>query len=157
MGRNDSSRELGSDPSEGKSHPVGKTLGGAAGAVAGGIAGSPGGPITAAAGAAIGALAGWLEGKTIAEGINPDVEISYWEKNYSQRPYYKSGRKFEDYRPAYMTGMYSFDEGDTDDDFSLTENELRKNWDSIRGESKLSADEAVSASKDAWMRVRKPH
>lgn len=146
--------EFGSDPSEGKSHPVGKAVGGAAGAVAGAIAGAPGGPIVAGASAAIGAIAGWLEGKTIAEGINPDEEMKYWENNYRNEPGYSADKKWDDYRPAYLSGIYSYDPDE--DSFDEHEEDIRQHWNSIKGSSRLTADEATRASRAAWKRVSRP-
>lgn len=150
MGQNRNT-ELGSDPSEGKSHPVGKTVGGATGATAGAIAGSTAGPIGTVGGALIGAIAGWLEGKTIAEGINPDSELEYWENSYRNKSYYNHDKNWEDYHPAYTAGIHSYT--GSDEDFSRAESGLRQNWNAVRGDSKLTTEEAVAASKDAWDRI----
>lgn len=88
----DRSHQFGSDPSEGKSHPVGKSVGAIAGAAAGAAAGATAGPIGAIGGAAIGGIAGWLEGKTIAEGLNPDEHMTYWNNTYNSRPYFNRDR-----------------------------------------------------------------
>lgn len=145
-------RELGSDPTENKSHPIGKPVGGAAGAVTGAAAGAVAGPIGAMAGGLIGAIAGWLEGKTIAEMINPDEEMKYWEKQYRNEPYYKADKRWDDYKPAYITGYYYSDDDEDNDDAYFSD--LRSNWNSIRGNSTLEADEAVAASRAARTRMR---
>ena len=154
MKNNDESRrsfeELNSDPTEGKSHPVGKAVGGLAGAAAGAAAGAVAGPVGAIGGAAIGGIAGWLEGKTLAEAINPDVETSYWKDNYLKSSYYDENRDWNDYDSAYKMGVYSYDPTKNFDD---VEPELSKDWDSTKGTSRLSWKEASKASRDAYNRL----
>jgi len=144
------SGEFGSDPSEGTSHPIGKGAGALAGAVAGGAVASSAGPIGTVGGALIGGIAGWLEGKTIAEGLNPDEQINHWGKTYKNRPYFKNGRSWTDYEPAYKYGMYSYD---ADREYEDVEEELERDWDRVRGDSRLTWAEANEASRDAWNKI----
>jgi uncharacterized protein (TIGR02284 family) len=133
-------------------HPVGTGLGAAAGgAAAGAAAGAFGGPAGAVAGAVVGAVAGGLGGKAVAEAINPTAEEAYWRDQYVHEPYYRSGRSFDDYAPAYRLGVYgrsnytgSFDEAQSD---------MSASWDSRRENSTLSWPEAEVASRAAWARV----
>lgn len=150
MGNTGKNDKFGSDPSEGTSHPVGKTVGAASGAAIGAAAGSSAGPIGTVGGALIGGIAGWLEGKTIAEGVNPDDQLRYWNSTYAKRPYFKSERTWEDYQPAYQSGIYSYD---PDSEFEDVENDLSEDWEQIRGTSRLSWSEARDASRDAWSRL----
>ncbi len=147
---NERDRSFGSDPSEGKSHPIGKAAGALAGAVAGGAAGTTAGPIGTAGGALIGGIAGWLEGKTIAEGLNPDEHMRYWSNSYNSRPNFNHERRWQDYEPAYMYGVHSYD---PDRDFDEVEEDLENDWDRVRGDSRLTLSEAKEASRDAWNRV----
>jgi hypothetical protein len=144
--------EMGSDPSENTSHPVGKGIGGLAGAAAGAAAGSAAGPIGTVAGGTIGAIAGWLEGKTIAEGINPDVEVTYWRKNYPNSSYYNKDRDWNDYERAYMFGIYSYN---PDSEFEDVEGDLSRDWDKYKGKSRLNWKEASRASRDAYEKLSK--
>src|ERR1043165_1907606 len=79
-------------------HPVGTGIGAAAGGAAAGAAiGTVAGPVGTAAGMVAGAIVGGLAGKGVAEKVNPTVEREYWSQNYQKEPYYRSGRRFEDY------------------------------------------------------------
>src|SRR3954471_5933763 len=83
-------------------HPVGVGVGAAAGGAATGAAvGSVAGPIGTAVGAAAGAVVGGLAGKAVAEQIDPTVHDTYWNEQYTSRPYYAKGMTYDDYRPAY--------------------------------------------------------
>jgi hypothetical protein len=98
----------------------------------------------------IGGIAGWLEGKTVAEGISPDEEMKYWSDNYSQRPYHQSDRTWDDYRPAYLAGIYTYSPKQRYDE---AEKNIESDWHKIRGKSQLSWDEARLATRDAWDRL----
>ena len=133
------------------SHPVGAGVGTVAGATAGAAIGAPGGPIGAVAGAVIGGIAGWLQGRVIAEGVNPTEEELFWHENFSGSPYFDREYTWEDYQPAYQAGVQTFDPKRK---FSDIEPELENNWGEIRGDSRLEWPEARSASEDAWNRLR---
>lgn len=87
------------------SHPVGVAAGGTGGAATGAaIGGAVGGPIGAVVGGAVGAVAGAIAGKGVAEYVNPTEETLYWKENYKTRPYYRAGRQYDAYEPAYRYG-----------------------------------------------------
>jgi hypothetical protein len=136
----------------------GALAGGAAGGVAGGAlagaaAGGLTGPAGAAIGAAVGAVAGALSGKAIAERINPSAENDYWRKNYSSRPYVRSGSIYDDYAPAYRMGYERYPQyhGRLFDD---VEPEFRRDWESSRGTSSLTWEQAKHATREAFERAR---
>jgi hypothetical protein len=134
------------------SHPVGTAGGGAAGAAAGAAIGSVAGPAGALVGAAIGAVVGGKAGHNVGEKVNPTTEEGYWRDNYSSRPYINRSYTFDDYAPAYRTGWESrgrfagrrFDE---------VESDLGRDWDRMKGTSRLKWEEAKLAVRDAWDRV----
>lgn len=143
------------------SHPVGTAggafAGGAAGgvagaAIAGAAAGSAAGPAGTVIGATVGAVAGGLAGKAIAERINPSVENDYWRKNYSSRPYVASGTTYDDYAPAYRMGYERYPDyhGRKFDD---VEHEFSRDWDTVKGKSRLTWEQARNATRDAFHRV----
>jgi len=146
-------KDLNRDPitDEPGAHPVGTGLGATGGAVAGAAAGAVGGPIGVAVGGVVGAVVGGLAGKAAAEAVNPTAEEAYWRDNYSREPYYKSGRNFDDYAPAYRLGLT----GRTryQGDWSANEPQLRSEWSSARAQSGLSWEEAQPASRAAWDRI----
>jgi hypothetical protein len=150
-------KEANRDPITGApgSHPVGTGIGAAAGGMAAGAAaGAVAGPLGAMAGAAIGAVAGGLAGKAAGEAIDPTVEDAYWQKTYAKEPYYQQGLTYDDYAPAYRTGY----QGRVDyagRDFDEVEPDLKSNYDSMRGSSRLGWDKAKDASRAAWHRVER--
>jgi hypothetical protein len=140
-------------------HPVGTGVGAAIGTGVGAAVGALGGPATAAAGAAVGAaiaggVAGGLAGKAAAERIDPTVEDTYWSKSYASAPYVTKGSEYGTYRPAYRYGWESYSKyrGRKFDD---VEPELSRNWNSYKGDSSLSWENAKAATRDAWHRVER--
>jgi hypothetical protein len=134
-------------------HPVGTGLGAAAGGAAAGAAvGSVAGPVGTAAGVVVGAVAGGLAGKGIAERVNPTVERNYWVQNYKNEPYYKRGRKFDDYEGAYRTGYEGYSRyGDRN--WDEVEADLQREYEKNRGGSTLEWEEATFATRAAWNRL----
>ena len=146
------------DPITGEpgSHPVGTAAGATAGGIAGGAIGSAAGPIGTAIGATVGAVAGGLAGHAAGEAVNPSVEDIYWRKAHINEPYYRKGLSYEDYAPAYRTGYLGASRFRAEDRrFDDVESELRGNYESIRGTSKLAWEEAKSAARAAWDRVER--
>jgi bacterioferritin (cytochrome b1) len=133
---------------------AGGAVGGiAGGALAGAAAGGLGGPAGAAIGAAVGAVAGAMGGKAIADKIDPKAEDTYWQSNYSSQPYVTKGSKYEDYGPAYKLGYERYPEyhGRSFEDAEL---DLQRDWDTRRGDSRLTWNEAKHATRDAFNRTR---
>jgi uncharacterized protein (TIGR02271 family) len=143
-------------------HPVGTGVGaaaggaaGAAGAIAAGAATGTavGGPVGAVAGAALGAVAGGLAGKGVAEKVNPTAEDAYWRERYQREPYYDKNYSYEDYQDAYRTGYEGYGRwGGQGRSYDELEPELRREYEKNRGSSRLSWDNARSATRAAWYR-----
>ncbi len=142
------------DPISGEpgAHPVGVGLGAAGAGAAGAAIGMAAGPVGAAVGAVVGAVVGGLAGKGVAEAIDPTAEHAHWEKNYHTRPYVEQGATYEEYRPAYQYGLDARTRhaGKT---FDIVEPDLKRDWDSARGNSRLGWEKAKGAARDAWDRV----
>ena len=142
------------------SHPVGTGAGalaaGAAGLAIGGAIGGPiGAPLGAAIGAVVGAVGGGYAGKGIAEAVNPTAEDAYWQSNYHKAPYHEAGYEYSDYAPAYRVGYEGFGRhAGTGKDFNDVEGNLAQEYESSRGDSKLTWDKAKAATRDAWDRVK---
>lgn len=142
------------------SHPIGTGLGAAAGgaagvggAIAAGAAlGTAIGPVGTAVGAAIGAVVGGLAGKGVAEEVNPTVEHDYWRKNYTSRPYVTSGTSYEEYSPAYQYGWEARSKSGKHT-FEDAESDLGRDWDRVKGASRLKWEQAKQAARDAWHHV----
>jgi phage tail tape-measure protein len=143
------------DPISGEkgAHPIGTGIGAAAGGAAIGAAGGAvAGPAGAAVGAVVGGVAGGLAGKGVAEHYDPTVETSYWRDNYTSRPYYEKGHSFEEYEPAYRYGWESRSRYN-DRSFDDVETDLARDWDRVRGHSRMTWDKARPATRDAWDRL----
>jgi phage tail tape-measure protein len=133
-------------------HPVGVGAGAAAGAATGAAVGSLAGPVGTAVGSVVGGVAGGLAGKGIAENIDPTVEDAYWRENYASRPYVEQGSPYDEYRDAYQYGWQAknrYGELNWDD----IEEDMERNWEKNRGQSRLDWPSAKSATRDAYDRV----
>jgi uncharacterized protein (TIGR02284 family) len=146
-------RDLNRDPitDEPGAHPVGTGVGATGGAVAGAAAGSVGGPVGMAVGGVVGAVVGGLAGKAAAESVNPTVEEAHWRENYNREPYYRQGRSFDDYAPAYRLGWTARTRYESD--WDSAEPQLASEWESARGGSSLGWSDAKPASRAAWDRI----
>ena len=142
------------DKTKNKGTGTGAVVGAAAGGVAGGaaagaLAGGVTGPVGAAVGAVVGAAVGAMAGRKAAD---PAVEDRYWRDNYATRPYARKDASFDDYSPAYRTGVesYSRNPGRSFDD---VEADMGRDWTSNRGRSSLEWEHAKPAARDAWDRL----
>jgi phage tail tape-measure protein len=147
------------DPITGEpgSHPVGTGVGSAGGAAAGAAVGAVvGGPVGAVVGGVAGAVIGGGAGHAAGEAANPTVEKQYWENFYKTRPYYKSGRTFDYYEPAYRYGW----ENATNPEFAKksfdeTESVLHQRWTAQPGApTHQSWVDSKEPARDAWNRMR---
>jgi uncharacterized protein YcfJ len=148
------SHDANRDPITGEpgSHPVGTGIGAAGGGATGAAIGTAvAGPIGTAIGAVVGAVAGGLAGKATAEAIDPTAEDAYWRENHKNESYFKGGRSYEDYQPAYRTGYMGF--GKHGSRFEDAETHLRSDYESSG--SRLPWDEARPAAQAAWHRVER--
>jgi phage tail tape-measure protein len=142
----ESGQRVSGEPDSNLAAVGGGGIAGAAGGAA--IGGVIGGPVGAAIGAAAGAVAGAAAADQIQDELDPKLEEAYWQENYRNQPYYKSGAKYESYLPAYRFGWESASRPEySERDFEEVEPELRKNW-----EGDWDAVRAVV--RDSFMRVR---
>lgn len=80
--------------------------------------------------------------------IDPQVEDGYWQSVYWSQPYYRGGCDYEDYAPAYCCGYIGYAQyGGRFDD---AEKSLCANWFRIKGDSRLTIEEALQAMRAAW-------
>ncbi|XXQ67795.1 hypothetical protein ACKLNO_09235 [Neisseriaceae bacterium B1] len=145
--------DLNADPITGEpgAHPVGTAAGGLAGAAAGATLGALAGPLGALIGGAIGAFAGGKAGSGVGELLDPTIEEAYWREHYVTVPYYKAGYEYErDYRPAFATGYANRYRYPAGTEFDTVETDLSRSWNEIRGDSRLTWEEARLAARDAW-------
>ena len=80
--------------------------------------------------------------------IRPDSEDAYWQSVYWAQPYYRADLGYDDYAPAFCVGYIGYAQygGKFDD----AEKSLCANWVRIKGDSRLSLDDAMLAIRAAW-------
>ncbi|NUS39354.1 MAG: hypothetical protein HOQ02_10080 [Lysobacter sp.] len=137
-----------------KDHSIGEGTGAVGGAVAGAAIGSVAGPPGTVIGAVTGGALGAKAGDRIAEAVNPTDYSRHFESTFRDRPYYAAGRDWSDYQPAYQYGYdtYSAYRGQRFDD---VEDQLQRDWDSTRGKSHLTWNDARDAVRDGWHHIER--
>ncbi|HSV34444.1 MAG TPA: hypothetical protein VLI46_02745 [Ramlibacter sp.] len=78
-------------------------------------------------------------------------EDAYWRRTFRREGYVKPGLDYEDYAPAYCVGYTGY--AQYGGDFEQAENSLWANWIRIKGDSRLSPDDARQAMRAAWNRM----
>ncbi|MBC5785899.1 hypothetical protein H8N03_23370 [Ramlibacter sp. USB13] len=80
--------------------------------------------------------------------IRPDIEDAYWQSVYWAQPYYRAGLSYDDYAAAYCAGYIGYAQyGGRYED---AEKSLCANWIRIKGDSRLSVEDALLAIRAAW-------
>lgn len=78
---------------------------------------------------------------------------TYWQSNYSNRPYASSsGQGYEYYRPGYR---YGYDAADrySDRDWDEIEPDLARGWNDYENRGTSTWEQVKGAVRDAWDRV----
>jgi hypothetical protein len=83
--------------------------------------------------------------------VDPEVEDVYWRSNYQDEAYYKEQYEFCDYQPAYKLGYEGPDRFHSS--FEDAAPQLNKEWEEVKGRSRLSWDHARMAIRAAWDKV----
>lgn len=78
----------------------------------------------------------------------------YYAGQFDQAPYRDTGASFDDYRQAYRFGTAARTQY-PDQPWENAEPNLARRWDSVKGDSRLTWDEAKAAVKDAWHNVER--
>ena len=83
--------------------------------------------------------------------VDPREQDVYWELAHAREHYFRSGLGYEDYAPAYCVGYIGYAQyhGSYDD----AEKSLVANWCRIKGDSRLTLEEAQLAIRAAWDRA----
>jgi hypothetical protein len=82
-----------------------------------------------------------VPGRTATEQF-PDS--GYWNQQYRSEPYYMEGDTYDDYAAAYETG-YAFRQRDPAAEFAAAEEQLRREWETRKGKSRLDWTRARQA------------
>ena len=83
--------------------------------------------------------------------IDPRLEDAYWHSVYWAQPYHRGDLDYEDYAPAYCVGYVGF--AQYGGSFEDAEKSLCANWLRIKGDSRLTLDQAMPAVRAAWNRM----
>ena len=139
------------------SHPVGTAAGSAGGAAVGAVVGGAvGGPVGAVIGGVVGAVAGGATGHAAGEAIDPTVELVYWKEIYTKRPYYREGKTFSYYEPAYRYGVEAALRPDyRGRDWKALEADLARGWTNASATNREPWNDLRDATHDAWSRANR--
>jgi hypothetical protein len=87
----------------------------------------------------------------VLQHVDPGQEEAYWRRAFWRERYYSQGLGYEDYAPAYCVGYVGHAQygGNYED----AEKSLCANWERIKGDSRLSSDDARAAMRAAWNRM----
>jgi hypothetical protein len=80
--------------------------------------------------------------------VDPALEDAYWQSVYWGEPYHRDDLAYEDYAPAYCVGYIGY--AQYGGRFEEAEKSLCANWLRIKGDSRLSVEEAMLAARAAW-------
>lgn len=95
-------------------------------------------------------LAGEPQDSTLRR-FSAQVEDLYWSDNYWKQPYFRADYDYEDYAPAYCVGYSGC--AQYGGRFEDAEKSLCANFIRIKGDSRLTWDEAIEPIKAAWQRI----
>ncbi|MCI4568052.1 hypothetical protein [Lysobacter sp. CFH 32150] len=105
--------------------------------------------VIAPVGTVIGAFATTAAKITVEASDPADNYIEHFHSSYHNAAYYKGGRDWNDYAPAYRFGYDSYRHY-RGQDFEDVEHALARDWNSVRAGSRLAWDEARGAVRDSW-------
>lgn len=86
--------------------------------------------------------------------VDAAAENDYWKNQYQREPYYQSGTGFDEYEPGYRTGYEGHGryEGRR---FDEVQDELRSDYEKLKGQSRLGWEKVKEAARAAWNRVER--
>jgi hypothetical protein len=83
--------------------------------------------------------------------VDAGQEEAYWRRAFWRERYYSQGLGYEDYAPAYCAGYVGH--AQYGGAYENAEKSLCANWERIKGDSRLSLDDARAAMRAAWDRM----
>jgi hypothetical protein len=95
------------------------------------------------------ALAG--EPQEAVRRFSAQVEDLYWAHNYWKQPYFRADYDYEDYAPAYCVGYSGC--AQYGGRFEDSEKSLCAKFVRIKGDSRLTWEEAIEPIRSAWARL----
>ena len=88
---------------------------------------------------------------TVAVEVDPLREDEYWRDAHLRARYSSPAHDYEDFAPAYCVGYTGF--AQYGGSFEDAEKSLCANWVRIKGDSRLSYEQALPAIRAAWTRA----
>ena len=88
-------------------------------------------------------------GSASGEAVNTTKEDAYWQRAFITEPYFNRNYSYDDYGPAYRMGYLTrrtYGDRPWDD----LETALKSVWESTKGPSRLTWEEAREAGQSAW-------
>lgn len=79
--------------------------------------------------------------------FSEDFDSDYWAERFYSERYVRDDDEYDEFEPAYRFGTALREETD---DFDAAEPELKKRWESVRGDSTLTWKRAKDAVRAAW-------
>lgn len=89
--------------------------------------------------------------EAVSRNDSVHVEDLYWAHNYWREPYFRADYGYEDYAPAYCVGYSGC--AQYGGRFEDAEKSLCANFVRIKGDSRLTWDEALAPIRSAWARL----
>jgi hypothetical protein len=83
--------------------------------------------------------------------FSAQAEDLYWARNYWKQPYFRPDYDYEDYAPAYCVGYSGC--AQYGGRFEDAEKSLCANFVRIKGDSRLTWEEAIEPIRSAWARL----
>ncbi len=83
--------------------------------------------------------------------VNAALEDQYWRIAYQDEAYFNEQFGFDDYHPAYVLGYQG--PARFHSSFEEAAPQLNKEWEQVKGKSRLSWDHARMAIRAAWDKV----
>ena len=110
-------------------------------------------PDSLPASAAVGGIAGAIVDAVVAQNgggaLDPIAEDAYWQRAFITEPYFNRDYSYDDYGPAYRMG-YMIRGSHPDRSWDEVEPALMNVWETSKGESRLTWEEAREAGQSAW-------
>jgi hypothetical protein len=98
---------------------------------------------------------GWMHDAddtfTVDTFVDPREQDTYWEVAHARENYFRPELTYEDYAPAYCVGYIGYAQYRSS--FEDAEKSLLANWCRIKGDSRLTLEEAQLAIRAGWDRV----
>lgn len=95
-----------------------------------------------------------MANNTFRPGIDSAAQNDYWKNQYQREAYFEAGSSYDDYEPGYRTGYEGYGKY-SGRKFDEVENELKSDYERLKGQSRLGWEKAKNATRAAWHRLER--